>query len=157
MGLLRRGFHFSTTELRYLATKNLIAVGNSNYALEQFANIRVGDYFYLLHGSLSRDTQGIRLLGRITSLPQDSMQFGESWKQCSYEVIKTNVQANEFYKANKAWTPYYPDCPIFEVPESDERDFEDHILRPYFGMKIRRRISERKSKAIFTGLCAKAL
>ena len=128
---------FSPTNLIYLAEKKLILGDATNiYIQPKLANIRKGDYFYLMYGN-SAGGQGIQLLGRITAAPQPcDLPNRNGWQQCSYEVIKLTVRDNKFYNAQKAWTPYYPDCPIFDVPEEDEQDFEDHILRPYFGMKI---------------------
>ena len=129
--------NFSPIDLFYFAEKKLILGDATNiYIQPKLANIRKGDYFYLMYGN-SSGGQGIQLLGRITTAPQPcDLPNRNGWQQCSYEVIKPTVRANKFYNAQKAWTPYYPDCPIFDVPESELQDFEDHILRPYFGMKI---------------------
>ena len=127
---------FSTEELAYLAAKNLILVDATNiYNQPKLDNIKIGDYFYLMYGNKSG--QGIQLFGMITSSPQPSnFEKWNGWKQLSYVKIKDCIRKNKSYNAQKAWTPYYPDCPIFDVPKEDEQDFEDHILSPYFDMKL---------------------
>lgn len=127
---------FSTEEFAYLAEKNIVLVDATNsYNQLKLDNIKIGDYFYLIHGNKSG--QGIQLFGMITSLPQPSnFKKWNGWKQLSYVKIKDCIRKNKSYNAQKAWTPYYPDCPIFDVPKEDEQDFENHILSPYFDMKL---------------------
>ena len=130
---------FTEDDWKDLAERNLLASPPRNrYGLEKFANIRKGDYFYLMYGNIRKEGgRGIQLFGKIVSdLEPCTIPKWSDWLQCSYEVIKKTVRADKFYSASTSWTPLYPDTPTFAVPEKDEQDFEDHILRPYFNMKI---------------------
>ena len=129
---------FTEDDWKLLAENKLLVFGNDYYGLEKFANIRVGDYFYLMYGNKPKNGGlGIQLFGKIISdLETCTVPKWSDWLQCRYEVIKPTIRADKFYNARDSWTPYYPDTPIFAVPEDAEHDFEDFILRPYFGMRI---------------------
>ena len=130
---------FSANDWQHFLDEHLIVGGNDNYNLAKFKNIHKGDYFYLTHGNNEDDGQGIQLFGKIVSEPEpcSASLSWLGWQQCRYEVIKQTVRTNKFYDPGKSWSPYYEsNTQIFPVPENDEQDFEDYILRPFFNMKI---------------------
>ena len=130
---------FTEDDWKYLAANKLLVVNpNDNYSVEKFAQVRAGDYFYLVHGNIPKDGgRGIQLLGKIVGNPEPcTVPKWKGWQQCRYETIKPTIRADKIYIGQRGWTPYFPDCPIFDVPEDEKQDFEDYILRPFFGMKI---------------------
>ena len=130
---------FTQDDWNFLSANNLIVVNpNDTYGAEKFAQIKIGDYFYLMYGNIPKESgRGIQLFGKIISEPEIcNIPKWKGWQQCRYEIIKSTVRKNKFYIAQRGWTPYFPDCPVFDVPEVELQDFEDYILRPFFKMKI---------------------
>ena len=133
----KKGTWFTPEDWQFLAKNKLVVIGDHLYAFKKFINIRKGDYFYLAHGNDKSNGQGIQLFGKIISnLEPCNVPKWKGWSQLRYEVIKPTVRHNKFYNAQRGWTPYYPDTPVFAVPKDAEQDFESLILFPFFNMKI---------------------
>lgn len=131
---------FTEDDWKFFDENNLI-VGDDklNVATQKFADIRKDDFFYLVYGNLAEGSQGIQLLGKITSDPRPcTLEKWQNCLQCSYEVIKRTICEDKKFEHSerRAWMPYFPDNPFYSVPKNREHDFENLILRPYFGMRI---------------------
>ncbi|MBR2520459.1 MAG: AAA family ATPase [Selenomonadaceae bacterium] len=131
---------FTEDDWKYLAENKLI-IGNDDINSStkvKFADIHDGDYFYLTYGDKQKQGgRGIQLLGKIIgNIEPCEIPKWSGWQQFRYEVIKMTVRANKFYNARAAWAPNFPDNPFFSVDKDEEQDFEDHVLYPYFRMRI---------------------
>ena len=136
---------FTQDDWNLLSANNLIIVNpNDTYSTDKLSQIKIGDYFYLMYGNLPKEGgRGIQLFGKIVSEPEIcKIPKWKGWQQCKYEIIKPTARKNKFYIAQRGWTPYFPDCPVFDVPEGELQDFEDYILRPFFKMKIDSKTNE---------------
>ena len=126
---------FEQTDYDYFFDNELIVVSGETQ-VRKFQLMKRGDYFYLMYGNLTG--QGIQLLGKVVGDPEPcTLSKWNDWMQRKYELVKLTVRADKLYHEvyRRGWTPNQPNT-IFAVPELQEKDFEDFILRPYFNMKI---------------------
>lgn len=90
--------------------------------------IQKGDYFYLCRGN------SIRLLGQFDS-DKAVINPGkqDDWYQRSYKVIAVSKNTEPYTGASRWWTPNN-NSTCYNV--DDNKDFEDKILKPYFGLTL---------------------
>ncbi|MBR0260300.1 MAG: AAA family ATPase [Selenomonadaceae bacterium] len=127
---------FAQTDYDYFFNEKLIVVGGKSQ-VSNMRSMNFGDYFYLTYGNTNG--QGIQLLGKIidnAAAPCTRTQYN-GWEQRKYEIIKLTVPDDKFYRETyrKKWTPNFLST-IKQVPQDEEQDFENYILRPFFNMKI---------------------
>lgn len=99
--------------------------------------IKIGDYFYLCYGN-----NGIKLLGKFTSIATQLESKPQGWLKRSYEVVAYSKHTeNKYTFSKKAWTPNY-NSTAWCVPKNDYMEFEQNILIPCFGIKIKELIDD---------------
>ena len=90
--------------------------------------IQKGDYFYLCRGN------SIRLLGQFDSdKAVINPEKQDDWYQRSYKVIAVSKNTEPYTGASRWWTPNN-NSTCYNV--DDNKDFEDKILKPYFGLTL---------------------
>ena len=127
---------FAQEDYNYFFNEKLIVVGGERQ-VSNIHSMNFGDYFYLTYGNTNG--QGVQLLGKIIdNAPQPCTRTKyNGWEQRKYEIIKLTVPDDKFYRdtLRRKWTPNFLST-IKQVPQEEEQDFENHILRPFFNMKI---------------------
>ena len=120
---------------RHLVTMNRQTAKGQGPRFE--SEVKSGDLFFL------RETGRIKLLGKIEqddySTPQEvNSRFGteDDWIAKRYSVI-SEVRLDEPYKRKpmRNWTPNF-NSTLAAVKESQLTEFEDWILKPYFGLSL---------------------
>ena len=129
-----------TDEERLILEKRRVAVMNRYTAAmggsgisqgEKFMNeIKKGDYFYLCYGN------SIRLFGQFTSekAVRNPERKGD-WFEREYKVIAKSKDLNAYRGMGKWWSPNFNSTCV-KVPSEEWPDFEELILRPYFGIYL---------------------
>lgn len=129
-----------TDEERLILEKRRVAVMNRYTAAmggsgisqgEKFMNeIKQGDYFYLCYGN------SIRLFGQFTSeKPVRNPERKGNWFEREYKVIAKSKDLNAYRGVGKWWSPNFNSTCV-KVPSEEWPDFEELILRPYFGINL---------------------
>jgi 5-methylcytosine-specific restriction protein B len=103
---------------------------------KKFANMKTGDYFYLVRSSQ------IVLLGRIAddetkNVPQDKTSI-PNWVMRKFETVK-DISINKFQAKDVSGTEYWKpqgNSTITLIEESKLPDFEKQILTPAFNMTL---------------------
>ncbi|NUY33823.1 AAA domain-containing protein [Paraburkholderia sp. JPY303] len=122
---------FSAAELMSMADNHLALLHRSTGKdqAKQFGKAPTGSLFYLCHGN------NMQLLARFTSAVEASPDRGDEWLQRKYQVIKTAITNTPFEASSKNWTPR-GNSTFWQVPKGDLLEFEDVLLRPYFGLSL---------------------
>ena len=126
---------FDQSDYDHFFDNELIVVGGEKQ-VRKIHSMKRDDYFYLTYSNAGG--QGIQLFGKVVGdLEPCPLPKYNGWVQRKYKPLKLTVAENKIYTDSfiKGWTPNF-NSTIFAVPESQETDFEAHILRPYFNMKI---------------------
>ncbi|MGN1381570.1 MAG: AAA family ATPase [Eubacterium sp.] len=121
-------------EQRKVVTVDKYTKAKAGSAVSQGQNfvdgIRKGDYFYLCCGS------SIRLLGKFTendAVMNPAMPRG--WYERHYDLLADSVDELPYKGTQKWWTPN-DNSTCIEIREDEQAEFEELILKPYFGMSL---------------------
>lgn len=87
-----------------------------------------GSLIYLCHGN------SIQLLGRLTGAAV-ACDKGPGWVRRPYEVLKKASLASPYEVSAKKWTPR-GNSTFWEVPANELPEFEQTLLKPYFGINL---------------------
>ncbi len=111
--------------------KDTPAKGNAQHAQgEDFVLAPIGDYFYLTHGN-----KGIYVLGQLSGPANFFSKMGDGWLNRPYRPIKSTISRDAYCGPDKWWAPNH-DSTFTPVPDDELPLFEEHILRPYFDIKL---------------------
>ncbi|WGE36006.1 hypothetical protein NYR62_10530 [Actinobacillus genomosp. 1] len=99
---------------------------------EDFVNASIGDYFYLTNGN-----KGIYLLGQFTGPVNYFSKLKGDWMERPFRLIKVADHIRQYDGEDKWWTPNN-NSTFIKVKEGDEKLFEELILKPYFGLSLKR-------------------
>lgn len=93
-----------------------------------FADAPVGTLFYLCHGNSPQ---------RICQFTSPAIPLTErhNWAQRSYRVLREALSTGPLKGVTKRWAPGGIST-FSQVPDSDLTEFEQLILRPYFGIDL---------------------
>lgn len=121
---------FSDAEQQQLVTERLGVMHRNTGAGQgdKFPQIPVGTLFYLCHGNSPR------LIGQFLSDISPSSK-GDGWIQRSYRILKEAVRHDPYDASAKKWTPR-GNSTFWKVPSLDLPEFEQTLLKPYFGMDL---------------------
>ncbi len=97
---------------------------------EEFLAAATGDYFYLTHGN-----EGIYAFGQFSGPTNIFSSMGHGWLDRPYRLIRSSVSANPYSGADKWWAPT-ENSTFVAVPDKDYSLFEQHILQPYFDIRL---------------------
>ena len=103
---------------------------SSTSQAHDFINASTGDYFYLTHGN-----QGIVLLGQFTGPVNVFSTKGNGWLDRPYRLIRMS-QSNVGYTGPKKWWTPNDNSTFIRVPDDELNEFEEHILSPFFSIKL---------------------
>jgi hypothetical protein len=108
---------------------NPLGTSKTSQALD-FASAKVGDYFYLTYGN-----EGVYMLGQFTE-PVRLFNLKENdWMERSFKAVK--FSDGRYYEGDqKWWTPNH-NSTFCKVPQEELPLFEELILRPFFGLRIK--------------------
>ena len=134
---------FSEDEWNHFLEHKVIGVAGKEET-EKLTAMRKGDYFYLHHGNKSSGGQGVKLLGKIIDDMPEPCSTKNGWFQRHYEILfpADGVPlTGKFYDGSeKGYAPNFlggsGTATIFEIPQAQASDFEQNILRPFFGIGI---------------------
>ncbi len=130
--------YFTRTELSSSVEQKLVYVhlktpakGQSSVTQAQyFIEAEIGDYFYLTHGN-----KGIYLLGQFTGPVNVFSALGDGWADRPFRLIRL-ANSNVGYEGpNKWWSPNN-NSTFIPVPDDEIGEFEQHILKPFFGISL---------------------
>lgn len=108
-----------------------LAVMHENTGKKQGKNFNTvpdGTIVYLCHGN------SIQLLCRLVGQAKPCGK-GKGWLQRPYEVLKKASSSTPYAKSSKNWTPR-GNSTFWEVPKNALPEFEDTLLKPYFGINL---------------------
>ncbi|MFT7879055.1 MAG: AAA family ATPase [Sulfurimonas sp.] len=130
---ISHGVDSQSGEHREELLKNQLIAVHGDTAKSQGSNfikeLQIGDFFYLCYGN------SIQLLGKIESEVKECELLDEGWYCRHYSIIKQVNIAKPYTGIKKGWTPNYNStCKL--VPRTELKLFEEHILYPYFDMKL---------------------
>ncbi len=130
---LSHGVGFSENEReQYLKDQLAVMHGETGIGQgNQFGTqISIGTLFYLCHGNRPR------LVGQFTTNATPCKKDGnDGWLKRSYRVIQHAVHWHPFWEHSKKWSPR-GNSTFWKVGESDLLEFEDMVLKPYFGIDL---------------------
>lgn len=106
-----------------------LATSKTSQALD-FANAKVGDYFYLTHGN-----EGVYMLGQFTEPVRLFNLKEKDWMERSFKAVKFS-NAKYYLGDQKWWTPNH-NSTFSKVPQEELDLFEELILEPFFDLKIK--------------------
>lgn len=96
---------------------------------ENFANVTIGDYFYLCYSN-----ERIRLFGKFIGKKHESiLPNKKGWLEQEYELLYESVKKGGYVGEKYWWTPN--DNSTF-IKVSDINLFEEVILKPFFGKML---------------------
>lgn len=121
---------FSSAEReRFLAECRGVMYGETGIGQgDKFHQIPLGTIFYLCHGNSPQ------LLGQFTSEVEAS-EKGEGWVQRKYRVVRDALTKVSYQESSKKWTPQGIST-FWKVPPADLPEFEQTLLKPYFGIDL---------------------
>ncbi|MFN4343092.1 MAG: AAA family ATPase [Azonexus sp.] len=95
---------------------------------KKFAEAPVGTLFFLCHGNSPQR------IGQFTSeaVPCDK---GDGWLQRSYRVLKPAKRTDRYTANSKNWSPQ-GNSTFWQVGANDLPEFENTLLKPYFGTDL---------------------
>jgi len=97
---------------------------------QDFIEAPLGDYFYLTYGN-----NGVYLLGQFSGAANLFSSKGAGWLDRPFRQIRSSRLIQRYSGENKWWSPSH-DSTFTSVPEADFALFEQHILKPYFGITL---------------------
>jgi 5-methylcytosine-specific restriction protein B len=112
--------------------KDTKAKGQSNIAQrDNFINAKIGDYFYLTHGNT-----GIYVLGQLTGPVNYFSSKRSGWVDRPFRLISRAIIDSYYNDEQKWWAPN-DNSTFIEVPNNEISEFEQKILKPFFGIKLK--------------------
>lgn len=96
-----------------------------------FMKAPIGDYFYLTHGN-----QGIYLLGQFSGPANIFSARGKGWADRPFRLIRLAERIRPYKGPKKWWTPN-ENSTFIRVPDHEIGLFEELILSPHFGMRLK--------------------
>lgn len=102
---------------------------------ETFANMSIGDYFYLTHGN---GDDKIKLFGRVSGPPMPAILNGygdEGWLERNYELITTSLKKSPYKGTNRWWTPNNNSTCV-QIKRDGLEEANKLIFTPYFKIKL---------------------
>lgn len=112
--------------------KDTKAKGTSTNAQgKDFINAGIGDYFYLTYGN-----EGIFILGQFIGPANFFSEHKEGWIDRQFRLIAHSNKTGSFTGEQKWWTPN-DNSTFIKVPVNEYSLFEELILEPYFGIKLK--------------------
>jgi 5-methylcytosine-specific restriction protein B len=103
---------------------------SSRTQAEEFIAAPIGDYFYLTYGNA-----GIFALGQFSGAANVFSKKGDGWLDRPYRAIKSATSRDAYTGPHKWWAPN-DNSTFTPVPDHELSLFEEHILRPYFGITL---------------------
>jgi len=97
---------------------------------QDFIEAPVGDYFYLTHGN-----HGVYLLGQFSGAANLFSSKEKGWLDRPFRHIRSSRLIQRYSGPDKWWSPSH-DSTFTPVPEGEHGLFEEHILKPYFGITL---------------------
>jgi hypothetical protein len=97
---------------------------------DDFILAPIGDYFYLTFGNT-----GIFVLGQFSGPANVFSKFGDGWLDRPYRPIKSAILRDVYSGPHKWWAPN-DNSTFTSVPDAELPLFEEHILKPYFGITL---------------------
>jgi len=104
---------------------------SNNTQGHEFINAKIGDYFYLTYGN-----EGIFILGQFISPANFFSEHKEGWMDRQFRLIAHSNKRGSFSGEQKWWTPN-DNSTFIKVPVKEYALFEELILEPYFGIKLK--------------------
>lgn len=95
---------------------------------KDFAEAPVGTLFFLCHGNSPQ------LIGQFTSEAMPCPK-GDGWLQRSYRVLKPAQRTDRYTANSKMWSPQ-GNSTFWQVGANDLPEFENTLLKPYFGTDL---------------------
>jgi 5-methylcytosine-specific restriction protein B len=137
---------FDDNDFAYFCESNRVVVHGEtpkNQGEVFFAQIKIGDYFYLCRGN-----NYCVLIGKITSDAEACTykDFGrDSWLQRSYEIIAKAKTEGRYEGGQKGWTPNY-NSTCYEINKKEIEDANTKIFTPFFGVRFEMKDAQITSK-----------
>jgi hypothetical protein len=97
---------------------------------ENFIDAPIGDYFYLTHGNA-----GIYALGQFSGPANLFSIHGDGWLDRPFRHIRSSLSIAPYEGPRKWWAPN-ENSTFTAVPDVEVPMFEEHILKPYFGIAL---------------------
>ena len=104
--------------------------GSSRTQAEDFCEAAIGEYFYLTHGN-----RGIYALAQFSGPANIFSAYGEGWLDRPFRLIRASASTESYGGPHKWWAPN-DNSTFMRVPDEELPMFEEHILVPYFGIKL---------------------
>ena len=118
-------------KLVYVHKNTKAKATSSKTQAQQFIEADIGDYFYLTHGNT-----GIYLLGQFIGPANLFSSYGEGWLDRPFRFIKPSISIEKYKGAKKWWAPS-DNSTFTSVPDDELGVFEENILKPFFGLKLK--------------------
>ena len=118
---IKHGYVYVHKDTRAKAT-------SSKSQAQDFIDAPIGDYFYLTHGNA-----GIYALCQFSGPANLFSSQGDGWLDRPFRHIKSSVSNAQYEGPHKWWAPN-DNSTFTAVPDVEVPMFEQHILRPYFGI-----------------------
>lgn len=121
---------FSGQELEVFAGQQIVVAGRvmGGGQGDSFPKTEVGTLFYLCYGN------SVQLIGRLTSEAEPTSK-GDDYAQRHYEILFQATRHDPFTANQEKWTPRGIST-FWQVPPHRLSDFEELLLRPYFGITL---------------------
>lgn len=127
--LLHSSSDFTEEEWQSCLDEHLAVISRDVERHKEFVEAPVGELFYLCHDGSPR---------RICQFISEAMPYvdDEDWVQRRYRVLQDAVRTDRYAASPKKWSPRGSSI-FWPVGLKDLPEFEEHLLKPYFGMDLK--------------------